>query len=128
MKYLIDSHAFLWYEFGSQQLPQRVVDIIDNEENVVFLSLASVWEIGIKVNIGKMKLIEPLNNFVRRQILEYDYRLMEISFEHIIEAVSFPLHHRDPFDRLLVAQCKIENLPVISNDTMLDKYGVERIW
>jgi PIN domain nuclease of toxin-antitoxin system len=128
MNYLLDSHTFLWYVDGNPKLPRRNVEVISNHHNRVFLSFASIWEMGIKNALGKLNFPDDFSTFIHTTLRSKRIHSLEIKMEHIFTAVNFPIHHRDPFDRLLAAQSKIENLPVISNDTMLDKYGIEMVW
>ncbi len=128
MKYFLDSHAFLWHVLADSRLSNKATQLIRNERNVFLLSTACIWEMGIKSALGKLKINKPFDEFLFFHLQNRQLQVFDIALPHIIEAVSLPLHHRDPFDRLLAAQCKMENLPVISNDTMLDKYGIERVW
>jgi len=94
----------------------------------VLLSVASVWEIGIKGSIGKLVLPQPFEDFINRQVNLNDFVLLSISFKHAAAVATLPLHHQDPFDRLLIAQVAVEQIPIVSRDQMFDHYGVQRLW
>jgi len=101
---------------------------IEDGNNDVYISAASLWEIAIKVSIGKIELSEPFEVLIPQQLAENEIELLDISVEHTILVTSMPFHHRDPFDRLIAAQAKIEQLTLISVDEIFDLYGVERLW
>ena len=94
----------------------------------VFVSMASVWEIAIKVSIGKFNLQKPIDEFIAGQLESAGLDLLGISVAHAAEVSRMPLHHRDPFDRLLVAQAKVEQMTLVSVDDKLDAYGIDRLW
>jgi len=128
MKYLLDAQALLWFINGDKRLPGKYRDIFAKSSNQIFISLVTIWEIGIKNAIGKLSIKGNLQEFVKKEIEGYNFYYMDIRLNHIIEATSLPMHHRDPFDRLLIAQSRLENIPVISSDLSFDKYGITRIW
>ena len=98
------------------------------EDNHNFLSIVSVWEIAIKYSIGKLNLGVPFNDFIDRQITPNGIELLEIEIEHLKSSAVLPLHHRDPFDRLLIAQALVEKIPIVSIDVAFDLYQIQRIW
>ena len=126
MNVLIDTHVFLWFIFDDPQLSVRARDVIEDENNDVYLSVASVWEMAIKAGMGRLPLIEPVEAFIPQQLLRTNIQLLPISLVHALHVASLPGHHRDPFDRLLVAQSLIEGLPILSIDATFDAYGVDR--
>ncbi len=128
MRLLLDTHTFLWYIFGSLQLSAKMRVLLDDASNEKFLSLASIWEVGIKVSTGKLILAEPLDTYFAEQMGLNGVQLLSISLTHIALVSKLPFHHRDPFDRLLVAQCLTENIPLVSADPILDAYGVIILW
>ena len=128
MQLLLDTHTFLWYIFGSSLLSVKIRALLDDPANEKLLSLASIWEVGIKVSTGKLILAEPLDTYFAEQMELNSVRLLSISLAHIALLSKLPFHHRDPFDRLLVAQSLTENIPLVSADPALDAYGVIRIW
>jgi PIN domain nuclease of toxin-antitoxin system len=119
---LLDTHAFLWFA-GRQQsalLPQATRDVLEDGANTLFLSLASIWELAIKVSIGKMQLAEPVADLVRFHQINSGIQLQPIAVSHLDLIERLPFHHKDPFDRLLIAQSLVENLPVVSIDAAFD--------
>jgi len=130
MKLLLDTHTFLWFAGREQSanLPPATKDLLEDENNTVFLSLASVWELTIKVSIGKIKLEEPVKTLVEFHIVNNGIRLLPLSLEHIDWIETMPFHHKDPFDRMLAAQGRVENISIVSLDAALDRYSVNRIW
>jgi len=117
----------LWFVEGDSRLPSKCRLDISNSDNEIFVSHISIWEIGIKTSIGKLKLSKNLQSMINEDVYNH-FDFLRIDLVHIIEATSLPLHHRDPFDRLLIAQSKIENIPIISSDSSFDLYGVNRVW
>lgn len=128
MTLLLDTHAFLWWVDGSPSLGKRARAAIANPRNEVLLSLVSCWELAIKLSIGKLHLKTPLERFVPDQLVANGFRLMGLELRHVTRVAGLPFHHRDPFDRLLVAQALEENLTIISRDRVFRQYGVGRIW
>jgi PIN domain nuclease of toxin-antitoxin system len=128
MRLLIDTQAFLWFAGNDPKLSTVARGLIEDPSNDLLLSAASVWELAIKLSIGKLRLSEPLKPFLQRQLPANAIDPLPVLQEHAEHVVTLPFHHRDPFDRLLVAQCLIENLPIISIDGVLDAYGVVRYW
>lgn len=127
MPYLLDTHAFLWFVSGDKKLPKDIKELVKNVNESCFISIASFWEITIKVQLGKLKLdlsIEELFEFSSRNKIE----IIDINSEHLIELLNLPFIHRDPFDRLIVSQGISENLILISKDSELNKYGIKLIW
>lgn len=127
MKLLLDTHALIWFSEDDPQLSQPARQAIENETNEVFLSIASFWEMAIKVSIGKLDLKKPLPNLMQ-SFLEYDFHIQTIHFEHTLLISTMPLHHRDPFDRMLIAQALAEDMILLSNEVIFDNYGVNRLW
>jgi PIN domain nuclease of toxin-antitoxin system len=128
MTTLIDTHTLLWFVWDDPKLSMVAKSIINDPNNVILVSVASCWEIAIKVNAGKMNLGEPASVFLPREIHSNRLDLLPITLEHALAIESLPLHHRDPFDRLLVAQAIVEKVPIISVDAALDPYPVQRLW
>jgi PIN domain nuclease of toxin-antitoxin system len=128
VKILADTHTFLWFVTDAPQLSAKAKTILEDEETERFFSIASLWEIAIKTSLGKLALRKPLQEFLPEQLAVNRFSLLNISVEHAFQIARLPLHHRDPFDRMLVAQCLTENLPLVSNDSTLDAYGIKRLW
>ncbi|MEY3867033.1 MAG: hypothetical protein RLZZ338_924 [Cyanobacteriota bacterium] len=128
MKILLDTHTFIWYITDSPQRSKNAKQLIENENTEKLLSLASVWEMGIKHSIGKLNFVQPFMEFIKEQLLITNIGLLGIDFEHIEVITTLPLHHRDPFDRIIIAQAILEGIPLIGADVMFDAYGITRFW
>jgi len=125
---LLDTHAFLWFIGGSSSLSKRARTLIEDETNRVVLSTASLWEIAIKISLEKLTLSESFDVLIPEQLAVNGIELLDISINHAALVANLPFHHRDPFDRLLVAQAKVEQMAVISKDQAFDAYEVNRLW
>lgn len=128
MNYLLDTHTFLWFINGDSELSVRAQTLIEDPSNSIYLSVASVWEMAIKVSLGKLAMPSPFTDFVAEQLSENSLRLLEIQLEHAGAVATLPFHHRDPFDRLIIVQSLSENMPIIGRDQIFDVYGVQRHW
>lgn len=128
MRVLLDTHAFLWLIGDLPNLSKKAKKIFIEKENEVLLSVASIWEMGIKVSLGKLKLSQPFNKIIPSQLYQNGISQLDIQFRHINEVVNLPFHHRDPFDRLIISQAIVEDIPIVSNDAHFDLYDVDRIW
>ena len=125
---LLDTHAFIWYTTDSSRLTATGRSLIDNGENDILLSTASVWEMAIKHSIGRLTFSSPFIEFIKQQIAVNRIDILEITFDHIEVVASLPLHHRDPFDRLIIAQSMAEQIPILSVDAIFDAYAIARVW
>ncbi len=128
MRLLLDTHAFLWFLLNDPQLSTTAQAVIVDPLNNVEISPASYWEIAIKIGLKKYALPEPYQAFMEREIADNDFQILSIEPKHTAVLTTMPLHHKDPFDRLLVAQAMVEGIPLVSADPRLDAYGVTRIW
>jgi PIN domain nuclease of toxin-antitoxin system len=128
VKLLLDTHAFLWFLAGDPRLERSARRRIENAGNDKFLSIASVWEMAIKVSLHKLELKDPLAEVIDHGTQESGISLLGISKHHAVRVASLPWHHRDPFDRLLTAQALEEDLALLGKDAAFDAYGVRRIW
>jgi len=128
MKYLIDTHTLLWIVTKNQKLSDRARELFLNTENLIFFSLASLWEMAIKISLNKLFLEEPLKDFIQTQIKGNDIKILNIEINHILSLENLPYYHRDPFDRLLITQSMNENIPILSSDKVFDLYPIKRIW
>lgn len=128
MKYLLDTHTFLWLAIDDEKLSPIARAICEDSANELFLSLASVWEIQIKVGVGKLQLPVSLLELVAAQETQNRVQLLPIQLAHIVFLADLPNHHRDPFDRMLVAQALSEELTIITNDATLPSYPVRVAW
>jgi len=126
MRLLVDTHAFLWYLAGDERLSKRAVRAIEHSQEW-WLSAASVWELAIKAGLGRVRLATPLAEYMAVKVRE-GLRVLSIEWPHAAAVERLPLHHRDPFDRLIVAQAQADRLPVVTKDQVFRKYGVEVIW
>lgn len=127
MKYLLDTHVLLWHLEYNPTLSQKLSDEIESLANDITISSASLWEITIKLNTGKLTLEEPLDAFIQR-IHHAKIDILEITTTHLLTLHSLPMHHRDPFDRLIIAQSLAEQLTLISKDSAFDSYKIGRLW
>ncbi len=128
MRLLLDTHAFLWFIIGSANLSANARARIENPVHEKILSVGSLWEIAIKASLGKLALSVPFDELIPAQLRLNGIDLLNIKVDHLSNLMTLPFHHRDPFDRLIIAQALVEKLPVISFDTAFDSYGVERFW
>ena len=127
MTVLLDTHSLKWWLDDPAQLSESAKSVIENRLNSIVISAVVPWELAIKTNIGKLRVHGLLANWVNKMIAE-GFQEIPVASEHAIRAGLLPLHHRDPFDRLLVAQAQATGWPIISADTVFDHYGVSRIW
>ena len=127
MKAILDTHAFLWALAGDARMSRLARDTFAGPTGLS-LSIASVWEILIKVQAGKLNLPRPAGPYVLRKLAENGIEMLPISIDHLLALERLPMHHRDPFDRMLIAQSLEEKLPIITSDPWFSRYPVEVIW
>ncbi len=128
MKLLLDTQCWLWWFAQPERLNEEAITHIVDENNELWLSIASIWEIGIKVAIGKLPLPDPLDSYISSRMAQLGMRSLEITASHALQAAALPLHHRDPFDRMLIAQAQIEEMRLVSSDSMFNKYDISLLW
>jgi len=128
MNVLLDTHAFLWFVQDDPKLSNAARALIESGETRPFLSIASLWEIAIKMSLGKLELTQPYEEFIPQQLAANGIGILNITIEHTAAVASLPFHSRDPFDRLLVVQSKIEEMTLVSADPAFDTYDVKRVW
>ena len=128
MRFLLDTHAFLWFVLNDSRLSQEALKLISDPKNDLLISPASYWEIAIKVSLGKYEIPGSFQSWMEDQISINNFEILPISITHTAKVATLTFHHRDPFDRLLVAQALSEQIPIISVDRKLDLYSVERRW
>jgi PIN domain nuclease of toxin-antitoxin system len=128
MKILIDTQALLWILSEDKRLSEDAKNEYLNRENTIFLSMASIWEMSIKISLNKLKLRNSLEKIVEEHVVGNDIKLLRIESSHIYPLQKLPFYHRDPFDRLIICQAMYEKMPIISSDKNFDLYSVERIW
>ncbi len=126
--FLLDTHTFLWMTMAPNRIGASARRCLEEPASTVFLSLASIWEIAIKSSLGKLDLPGSVASYLDEQLALTRTKVLHIAVQHAIRVSDLPWHHRDPFDRLLVAQALHEKLPLLSKDERLGDYGVERIW
>ena len=128
MRLLLDTHTFLWFLLDDPQLSMTARDRIVDPGNDIAVSPATYWEIAIKISLGKYELPEPHEVFIAREITTNDFHILPIEPRHTAVLTTMPFHHRDPFDRLLIAQAMVEQIPIISRDSAFDAYPITRLW
>ena len=128
MKLLLDTHTLLWFALGDGQLSVTARQLIEDAANTKFVSPASFWEIAIKISIGKYVLHEPYEAFFDRAIRQNGFFILPIEPRHTSILTTLPYHHRDPFDRSMIAQAMAEGLTLVSIDAVLDAYPITRLW
>ena len=130
MRFLLDTHAFLWWVTAEGKIPPRTAQIIGDAANEIHVSVATGWEIAIKKKLRRLEIPDDLSGFMTSQIARNGFRVLPITMDHALGTFLWPdpPNHRDPFDRMLAAQATVERLALISRDEQFDAYGVERVW
>lgn len=128
MRLLLDTQAFLWFLLDDPQLSATARKLIIDPLNDIEISPATYWEIAIKISISKYSLPEPFEQFMEREIVSNQFRILHIEPRHTTPLTTLPFHHRDPFDRLLIAQAMVEQIPIVSSDSAMDAYPITRLW
>lgn len=128
MKLLLDAHTLLWYVAGESRLSSVARAAIDDAANDCFVSIASLWELAIKMGLGKLDLRPDFSGFIQRAVTANGFTILAVDLRHLDRMAALPHHHRDPFDRMLAVQAELEAMTIVSADEMLDAYGVQRVW
>ena len=128
VRYLLDTHTLLWFIAEDKDLSDRARRLILDSSSEILISIASLWEIAIKVNIGKLTLDKPFDDLFPDELDFHGIEILDITIDHLIQLTLLPSHHRDPFDHLIIAQALVEGLPIIGVDSAFDAYGVSREW
>ena len=128
MNLLLDTHAFLWFIEGNDKLSERAKGLIEDRENDRYLSVGSLWEMAIKVSIGKLDVPLPFTRLVREHVRSNAIDILGLRAPHLDIQRSLPFHHRDPFDRMIIAQAKVEEMKVVGSDKKFEHYDVELLW
>jgi PIN domain nuclease of toxin-antitoxin system len=128
MRLLLDTHALLWWAAGDAKLSRRARSAIGGGTHTVFVSAASAWEIGAKHRLGKLPGVGPLVDDLLDFLVDQDFAELAISIRHAQRAAALPDLHRDPFDRMLISQAQLDNLSLVSNESLFDRYGIQRLW
>lgn len=128
MSLLLDTHAFLWFVTGDAKLSDTATSLLADPDTRVFVSVVSVWELVIKTGTGKLTLSEPIADWWLKNTRENDIEVLDITTEHVLAVDPLPLHHRDPFDRLLIAQAITHDLRIVTADSAFADYPIQRVW
>ena len=128
MDALLDTHTFLWWNMDDPRLSPLAREIISDGRNTIYLSAASAWEIAIKTSRGRLILPEPPDRYVTSRINKNNFQPLPIHLSHALHIFQLPDLHRDPFDRLLISQCQLEDLPLLSSDPIINQYDLKVIW
>jgi PIN domain nuclease of toxin-antitoxin system len=128
MELILDTHSFLYFIEGNSKLSNVARALIEDSGNEKWISMASLWEMAIKVSLGKLQLSGSFDALIPRQIKINGFSVLDIHIEHVSAVVELPFHHKDPFDRLLIAQSLSEGFPIVSSDGAFDSYSVKRLW
>lgn len=125
---LLDTHCFLWWTTDDPRLPAPVREIIADEENTLYFSAASGWEIATKMRLNKLSLPEAPEVYIPRRLALDGILPLSVTLTHTLRTHALPLHHKDPFDRILIAQCQVEGIPLLTCDPEIAKYSVQVLW
>jgi PIN domain nuclease of toxin-antitoxin system len=128
VRVLLDTHTFLWWVLEDPRLSPRARSVITAPATEVFVSAVSAWEIAIKAGSGRLDLPEPATTYVPSRIAANDFGELHVTVEHAVGVSGLPLIHRDPFDRLLVAQARVEGIPIVTSDPTIAQYDIDVIW
>jgi len=131
MKYIIDTHTFIWFNKGSENLSKLSRQIIENDGNEIFISIVSLWEMSIKISLGKLKIEMPYENIID-DVYGANMQIISLDFVHTVIQNKLPFHHKDPFDLIIASQALSEKMDLISNDEVFDEYftnsKIRRVW
>jgi PIN domain nuclease of toxin-antitoxin system len=128
MNALLDTHAFIWWVTDAPQLSSIAKNFIANPDNKIFFSVASVWEIIIKVNTGKLNIPEAVGTYITSRLTDNRFEVLGIELVHVLQVAKLPDLHRDPFDRIIIAQSQVMRMPIITIDRLIIQYDVDVIW
>ena len=128
MRYLLDTHAFLWWVADDTRLSEAVRKVIKDSENEIMVSSASVWEMSIKTGVGRLRIPGDMTQFMSEQLATQGFSTLPINLHHALHVAKLPLLHRDPFDRMLIAQTIVENLVLITADSAMTQYEIPLLW
>jgi PIN domain nuclease of toxin-antitoxin system len=127
MNYILDTHIVIWFLNGDDKLSAKSKEIIENQENLKFVSIATIWEIAIKISLDKFKFDKGFKKFLDL-IEDNGFEIIPISFDHALTVSTLEFIHRDPFDRLIISQALTDNLTIITKDEYIEKYDVRTTW
>ncbi len=128
MRILLDTHTFLWWNDASPKLSRRASALLSDSRNTLYLSVVSAWELVTKVQSSKLKLAEPPSVYVPTRTAHYGMEILPLTLAHALAVESLPMYHRDPFDRMIIAQAQVERLPILTVDEEIQRYAVKTLW
>ncbi|GIV71213.1 type II toxin-antitoxin system VapC family toxin [Caldilinea sp.] len=128
MKLLLDTHTFIWWDSEPAKLSPRALALCQDRQNILLLSVVSLWEMQIKLQLGKLRLALPLQEIVESQRQINSIEILPVTLAHVLALDKLPVHHKDPFDRLLVVQAMVEEAVLVSGDPNITKYAVQVVW
>ncbi len=128
MKMLLDTHAFIWWDSAPDKLSPQARTACEDRTNLLLLSVASAWEMQIKLELGKLHLRLPLAEVIATQQQTNDLQVLPVGLRHVLALQGLPIHHKDPFDRLLIAQANVEEATLISHDPLFARYPLKLLW
>jgi PIN domain nuclease of toxin-antitoxin system len=128
MKLLLDTHTFIWWDREPELIPPATLALMQQDDTQLVVSIVSLWEIQIKTQIGKLNLQSPLAEIIAQQQSENGILLLPATLPHVLDLDNLPQHHKDPFDRLLIAQCRTETATLVSRDAIFKQYDCQLIW
>jgi PIN domain nuclease of toxin-antitoxin system len=127
MKIILDTQAFIWFVENDKNLPKKVKEIIENSQNLIIISIASLWEMTIKICLGKLKLSSDIEGMINK-ITENCFEILQIYPKHLIQLSKLELFHGYPFDRIIISQGLSENIKIVTSDDKFDEYKIDRLW
>jgi PIN domain nuclease of toxin-antitoxin system len=127
MRLLLDTHAFLWFVTGDRRLSRRARRAVEAADSELLISAASVWEVAIKASLGRLTLPKSIHDYVDEKVAA-GFIILPIEWVHAAKVAELPFHHRDPFDRLIIAQGLVEGIPIVSGDPEFKTYGAKTVW
>ena len=127
MNLLLDTHTYIWFSANKPELSGIVRKMVEDSQNNSYISIASLWEMSIKISLGKLSIDKDFKEVIK-DLTESGIEILPISFEHVLKSSTLPFHHRDPFDRIIIAQSMCEAMKLLSADTIFDDYTNERVW
>lgn len=128
MKLLLDTHVFIWWFNEPEKLSKKVLAACEDNKNELTLSVASIWEMQVKMQLGKLRLTHSIKDLISTHQATYDLQILPIELNHVLALDDLPVHHRDPFDRILIAQASAEKQVIVTRDQIFKEYPVELLW
>jgi PIN domain nuclease of toxin-antitoxin system len=128
MKLLLDTHTFIWWANEPEKLSERAVAACQGSSNTLILSVVSVWEMQIKMQLGKLRISRPIEELIKTQQQTNGLQVLSVELAHVLDLANLPSHHKDPFDRLLIAQANIEGATLVSVAPVFTSYSVQLLW